>query len=163
MCVCVLCVCVFGCQHQVDEEVRLEQERRVLEGKKHLVHEELFQCVSRSSMSHILHNTLLYENLGCYNCCQSFAHDQLLCCCLCLCLCMQVSEKTANSLMENEQMRRTIDIGEEEIKRRIHIAKKLIDVQKELLATHKEVKVLATTQTNRECDQGKLTVMYLCW
>jgi len=54
-----------------------------------------------------------------------------------------VNEKAADELMENEQRRRTEDIGEEEVKRRIYIANKLINVQKELLATHKEVKVQA--------------------
>ncbi len=51
-----MCVYVFdemitmhGMCTQVDEEVRLEQERRVLEGKKHLIHEQLVQSVSPSA------------------------------------------------------------------------------------------------------------------
>ncbi len=52
-----------------------------------------------------------------------------------------MNEKAANNLMEEEKRRRIADLGEEEIHRRVGIASKLIDVQKELLATHKEVKV----------------------
>lgn len=44
--------------------------------------------------------------------------------------------------MEDERKRRTEDIGDKEIQRRVAIANRLLDVQKELLATHKEVKVI---------------------
>ena len=44
--------------------------------------------------------------------------------------------------MDKEKTRRTEDLSEEEIQRRVAIAHKLIDVQKELLATRKPVEVL---------------------
>lgn len=43
--------------------------------------------------------------------------------------------------MDKEKARRTEELTEEEYKRRVAIAHKMIDVQKELLATHKPVQV----------------------
>ncbi len=43
--------------------------------------------------------------------------------------------------MEKEKSRRTEDLNDAEIERRVAIAHRMIDVQKELLATHKPVQV----------------------
>ena len=57
---------------------------------------------------------------------------------------LQLGEKQADSEMEKERERRTEEMTEDEYKRRVAISLKLIDVQKELLSTHKPVKVLYT-------------------
>ena len=55
----------------------------------------------------------------------------------------KISAKSADSAMEEERVRRVEgSLSEEEIQRRINIAHKMIDVQKELLASHQPVKVL---------------------
>lgn len=43
--------------------------------------------------------------------------------------------------MDKERSRRTDELSEEEYQRRVAIAHKMIDVQKQLLATHKPVQV----------------------
>lgn len=49
--------------------------------------------------------------------------------------------KQADVAMETEQKRRVEEaLDEKEITRRVNIANKLLDVQKELLATHQKVK-----------------------
>lgn len=54
----------------------------------------------------------------------------------------KVGEKKADVAMDTERKRRVDEtLGDEEIKRRLAIANKLLDVQKELLATHKPIKV----------------------
>lgn len=54
----------------------------------------------------------------------------------------KVGAKTADSAMEEERDRRVeSNLDENEIKRRVTIANKMLDVQKELLATHQPIKV----------------------
>ena len=50
--------------------------------------------------------------------------------------------KAVDKDMEKEKARRTEELTEEEYQRRVNIAHKMIDVQKQLLATHKPVQVL---------------------
>ena len=50
--------------------------------------------------------------------------------------------KSADSAMEEERERRVVsNLDEKEIQRRVNIAHKMLDVQKELLATHQPTKV----------------------
>ena len=82
---------------QVDEQTKQEQQRRVTEDKKKVVHEELVHAVGA---------------------------------------------KSADFAMEKERQRRLEEtLSEDEVKRRVNIAHKMIDVQKELLATHAPTKV----------------------
>ena len=54
----------------------------------------------------------------------------------------KIGAKNADSAMEEERERRVeSNLDEQEIKRRVNIANKMIDVQKELLATHQPIKV----------------------
>ncbi len=54
----------------------------------------------------------------------------------------QVGTKQADVAMETERKRRVEETdNEEEISRRVNIANRLLDVQKELLSTHQQVKV----------------------
>ncbi len=53
----------------------------------------------------------------------------------------QVGVKLADQDMEKEQARRMEELTEEEYQRRVAITHKMIDVQKQLLATHKPVQV----------------------
>ena len=62
---------------------------------------------------------------------------------------LQVGTKQADVAMETERQRRVdVALNEEEIKRRVAIANKLLDVQKELLATHQAVKVCTTVRVH---------------
>jgi hypothetical protein len=55
----------------------------------------------------------------------------------------KISAKSADSAMEAERARRVEgSLSEDEIQRRVNIAHKMIDIQKELLASHQPVKVL---------------------
>ena len=54
----------------------------------------------------------------------------------------------ADSMMDRERTRRTDKITEEELERRVGIAHMMINVQKELLATHKPVKVCCVHMTS---------------
>lgn len=64
----------------------------------------------------------------------------------------KIGAKSADSAMEEERERRVeSNLDEQEIKRRVNIANKMIDVQKELLATHQPIKVTVyTTKRSRE-------------
>lgn len=54
---------------------------------------------------------------------------------------LKVGNKAADSEMDKEKSRRTEELTEKEYERRVAIAHKMLDVQKELLATHKPLKV----------------------
>ena len=60
----------------------------------------------------------------------------------------KLGAKTADSAMEEERERRVeSSLDEGEIKRRVNIAHKMLDVQKELLATHQPTKVQKRSST----------------
>ncbi len=67
------------------------------------------------------------------------------------CLSTQVGTKQADVAMDTERKRRVDDtVKEEEIARRVNIANRLLDVQKELLSTHQQVKVVLSLKINRQ-------------
>ena len=74
----------------------------------------------------------------------------------------QVSKREADAATERERKRRIDEnISEEEVKRRVDIAHKMIDVQKELLATHLPTKVHRTSEETRNSSLEMLFQMTL--
>ena len=109
---------------QADAAMKEEQQRRIVEDKKQAVHEQLVQAVSMLANTHhpCLHTSGEKFTL-------SFLSGQ-------------VGKKQAIADQDRERQRRVSEsISEEDAKRRIDIALKMVDVQKELLAAHPPIKV----------------------
>lgn len=99
----------------MDEQVKEEQQTRVIAGQKQVMQEQLVK---------------------------------------------KIGAKSADSAMDEERDRRVeSNLSEDEIKRRINIAHKMLDVQKELLATHQPVKV----QHNRHTCTNSRPVIIISW
>lgn len=68
----------------------------------------------------------------------------------------KLGAKSADSAMEEERDRRVeSNLDEDEIKRRVNIANKMIDVQKELLATHHPVKAIHGPMSQTVLEEAK--------
>lgn len=68
----------------------------------------------------------------------------------------KISAKSADSAMEEERTRRVEgSLSETEIQRRVNIAHKMIDVQKELLATHQPVKAIHGVTSQSVLEEAK--------
>jgi len=128
---------------QADEEMKQEQQRRVAEEKKLDMQEQLVHEVTRTSIYSLHH---AHTHTHCVTTSppphmhphthtqHTPTHNT----------CTQVGKRKAAEAMDKERERRvdeTEHISEEEAERRLVIARKMLDVQKELLATHAPTKV----------------------
>lgn len=70
----------------------------------------------------------------------------------------QVGKRSALQAMDSERKRRideTEHLTEEELQRRVNISKRMVDVQKELLSTHKPTKASSTSHSQEVLEEAK--------